>query len=406
MTEQENIEKMREVLESIDRRLLALGSLSQGKPAADISSVMQGIITAIDARLIPAITGQKSMGQPSSTTGVTAPKTPFEQIAADVASIKRHLDIDAAFKSGSPATGRSGETSEDEAKEKEPKGFQAFFKDLWSGLSKAWKGSKPETPAIPKAVPVEAPTFMGMSIKNPALTPPALNAPLATAVPAPVPPSPPGWLSGISNLLASFGKAPKDRQSFGDRLSDAGEKAKNAATNQSDFGSIGDALGGVSKIAGAIPVAGGPIAGVAKLGEVAFKSVDKLQQWTATLHNSNMVFAEFSASMAHVQAKQMVRDIDYSRDRGEARADSADKLAEGMSELRNAMAPMSDGLANLKNNIGASISKTLADMLNTINDLFDFLRSKDKTEGGVEMQIEAAALGIEYWKEKVDPQFR
>lgn len=89
-----------------------------------------------------------------------------------------------------------------------------------------------------------------------------------------------------------------------------------------------------------------------KLGEALFGAAGKLSEWTAKLHESNMRFAEFSTAMATVQGEQHIRDVDYSRRRGEALASSARALAEASSARRETEAPFENGLQIIRNRVG------------------------------------------------------
>jgi hypothetical protein len=81
-----------------------------------------------------------------------------------------------------------------------------------------------------------------------------------------------------------------------------------------------------------------------KFSAVLLESVDRLQKWNWQLVQTNFQFAEFSGAMASVQAEQMVRDIEFSRERGEARAAHTQRLAEAASRLRGEIAPAGDFL--------------------------------------------------------------
>ena len=103
---------------------------------------------------------------------------------------------------------------------------------------------------------------------------------------------------------------------------------------------------GLDSIGKMLGPAGLPLRGLAKLGEVAFGAVDRLKMWSHELHQANMRFAEFSGSMAMVQAEQQVRDISYSIRRGEARAGMAQQQAFWASAARESTADFEDMRAN------------------------------------------------------------
>lgn len=76
---------------------------------------------------------------------------------------------------------------------------------------------------------------------------------------------------------------------------------------------------------------------------------DRLTEWSDRLHDASMKFAEFSPSMASVEANSRVRDIVLSQQRGERRAEAADKLAQARDERRRQEASLEDLLFNFIN---------------------------------------------------------
>jgi hypothetical protein len=129
-------------------------------------------------------------------------------------------------------------------------------------------------------------------------------------------------------------------------------------------------LGAAGNLAGMIPMVGGPIAALGKLGEVTFKAVDRLRDWTEGLHNANMQFAEFSSAMSSVEAEQKVRDIELSMTRGERRAESAGYLARGKHRLNEEVTPIEDAFANAKNYIGGALANGTAEVVKWLRGIF------------------------------------
>ena len=80
-------------------------------------------------------------------------------------------------------------------------------------------------------------------------------------------------------------------------------------------------------------------------------------------------FAEFSSAMAGVSARQEVRDIQLSRDRGDRRAESADYLAESKSKLAQETAPIEDAMANAKNWVTGFFADQFAELLKPVNEI-------------------------------------
>lgn len=167
------------------------------------------------------------------------------------------------------------------------------------------------------------------------------------------------------------------------------------------MGKIGDAFGTGTPLDAMNPVSA-PIKFIAAIGE----GVEKLRDWNDKLHEANMKFAEFSASMARVQAEQQMRDIQLSQERGERRAESAQRLAEARHRLNRNLAPIEDAFANLKNNL-------TADLLGPLNRLIERLLGEsgevgegftlNETMGGIASMGWMASYGLPPWLEERRP---
>lgn len=119
-------------------------------------------------------------------------------------------------------------------------------------------------------------------------------------------------------------------------------------------GPAGAAIGGiVGEAAGALP----------KFVASIVESVDKLREWSKELHSANMQFADFSASMARVQAETEVQEFYIKRQQGENRAGSAQYQARGMLQLEQTMAPLEDLWANIQNYMAGFGSRLANDLL-------------------------------------------
>lgn len=113
-------------------------------------------------------------------------------------------------------------------------------------------------------------------------------------------------------------------------------------------------------------------------------TIGTIRRWGDHLHQANMQFAQFSASMAAVQARQMVRDITLSRERGERRAPSAENLASARHSLNERLSVFEDAGAILKNEVVGSLTKMLDWFVRSaplIGPLGDWLAEQLKTEG-------------------------
>ncbi len=165
------------------------------------------------------------------------------------------------------------------------------------------------------------------------------------------------------------------------------------------FGNImGGALDTAGNVAGMV---GGPIGmaagGLLKLGGAAFKAIESLRAWGDKLHEANMKFAEFSASMTQVQVEQEIREMYLSQERGERRADSARRLAESKSALDRKLAPLEDMVANFQNDIAATLNRTLVATLDVLSGRLPNLAGADGEVGGETLAAETFRIGEAQW---------
>lgn len=141
-----------------------------------------------------------------------------------------------------------------------------------------------------------------------------------------------GAAGGVAGLAIMGGKKvlEKVKKSF-DELGKAWGSEK--------FGDVGSHLAKSSEV----------VTGMfGKLAARGFESIEKLRKWNEELHESNMQFAEWSGAMAAVQARQEVRDILLSKQRGDNRAESAEALAKSKHDLNETLAPSEDMWAKFK----------------------------------------------------------
>ncbi len=103
-----------------------------------------------------------------------------------------------------------------------------------------------------------------------------------------------------------------------------------------------------------------------KLINVIGQTVGWIRDWGDGLHKANMQFAEYSAGMAGVQARQEVRDIWLSQERGDRRAGSAEYLAQAKNRLDRGAAPFEDLFANFMNKLGGFSLTAIALVLEDI----------------------------------------
>lgn len=104
---------------------------------------------------------------------------------------------------------------------------------------------------------------------------------------------------------------------------------------------------------------GGTLATFGKLTSVVGDSVEKLRKWNDGLLEGNLKFAEFSAAMSLVAAKQMRDEIRLSQERGDRRAGAAMNQQSGRMALERTIAPYEDMASNVMSNISGAISAYL-----------------------------------------------
>lgn len=238
-----------------------------------------------------------------------------------------------------------------------------------------------------------------------------------------------GLLAGKLQQFSAQGFADK-----GSDLLEAGHEARGKAYQgighlmqglKGGENGVGSLLRGVSKVSegaqasGALGSVGGGVAGavggVAALGAAAYEGMKKVQEWGDSLHKANMQFAEFSGAMAGVEARQEVRDMQLSRERGERRAASAEYLAEGKNGLDKSMAVIEDSVAVLSNYVTGTLARVINIAAEAIADVIKLLPGWGKSDKDQTNEIDAdeylAAAGMEGlmqnygvgWKDLTDP---
>lgn len=166
----------------------------------------------------------------------------------------------------------------------------------------------------------------------------------------------------------------QQRGGFFGSLQETAGRIGQAVESHSETQSIGNVLGAGAAAASAIPGAGMPVAAALKFGETLFSSIGKIREWSNNLHNANMEFAEMSGAMAKVQAEQEVRDLRLQKEKGDARAESARDLAEAKSRLDRSLAPLENGIANIKNKVVAGLSNATASVVEAFQKGSDHLK--------------------------------
>lgn len=154
-----------------------------------------------------------------------------------------------------------------------------------------------------------------------------------------------------------------------------------------------------------VPLVGKQAESMLKLLGALTESVDRLKKWNDLLHQSNMQFQEFSAGMALVSAKQEVREILLSQERGNRRAPTADYQAEGKFALDQETAKFEDVWASGKNVLSGVASRFLADLVShagpyaeLLQEFINWMMNKgdDKEDDALRWLHDAAARSKEF----------
>lgn len=196
-------------------------------------------------------------------------------------------------------------------------------------------------------------------------------------------------MSFSNRMSGMLGKVPGLMGGIG--IMGAGAKQMLGSERAGDIGAGAFGMGaGVAATAGAMGVPSIQfVAPVMLFGKALMEGVEKLRRWGDELHNANMKFAEFSASMARVDAQSELRQSLLAQERGERRANSAGRLAEARDSLDKAFAPLEDAWANLKAEVLSPIMEYTASGLEVLNKLFSIASwFKNNKESDDDKQLE------------------
>lgn len=171
-----------------------------------------------------------------------------------------------------------------------------------------------------------------------------------------------GWFSGLQKaLLGDTVKGEGVRSTINTTVSGF-QNMLEGVKEQRIGAALGGAAAGTTNVIAGAGMATSVLAGAPELApligivaryvgdfeKAVLGSVDALRDWARGLHNSNIQFAEFSSAMAAVQIQQEVRDIFTSIERGNRRAEMAEKAAQAMTHIERGIAPYEDALADLE----------------------------------------------------------
>jgi hypothetical protein len=146
------------------------------------------------------------------------------------------------------------------------------------------------------------------------------------------------------------------------------------------FGDIGAGMFDMAGKAASMVPGGEYAAPVFKFGEALMESIEVVRKWADGLHQANMTFAEFSTSMAHVEAESEARRIRLSQERGERRAPSARRLAEARDKLDSKLAVWEDKWASFKAELMTPLLEGMALAAESTKSIYDLLYGQQKEE--------------------------
>lgn len=141
-------------------------------------------------------------------------------------------------------------------------------------------------------------------------------------------------------------------------------------------------LGGAMAGAGGMALAGGigigGVLGGAGVAVGAFAmalgvAMEKLRQWSDALLEGAYRFAQFSASMAMVQARQQIQEAVLGRQRGDALAPSARRLMEARMQFERSTTPIENLWEKVKMEFTSNLLTAASKIVNSLNKVLEFL---------------------------------
>lgn len=156
-----------------------------------------------------------------------------------------------------------------------------------------------------------------------------------------------------------------------EHVKNIGRQADKFMTSDKLEDDLGATFGAAREAGGAmVRGAGGPILGpildkmidmhpAVQFADALVKSISTLRRWNDAIHESNMRFAQFSASMSMVQARAEMRRIYLEQERGERRAGTAEYHEQGKIQIDRRMALWEDTFANVKNIVVGTLDRVI-----------------------------------------------
>lgn len=133
---------------------------------------------------------------------------------------------------------------------------------------------------------------------------------------------------------------------------------------------------GLGKFGKATGVAGGVVAGVVAVGMALNEFRKAVTKATEEQLRAARALAEVSPQMAAIFAQSDLQDTLRNMRKGEAQAESTQRLAESDQRRKSAMEPLENAVANFKNSILATLNDTIAPVLEGIGDAVEAILKK------------------------------
>lgn len=123
---------------------------------------------------------------------------------------------------------------------------------------------------------------------------------------------------------------------------------------------------------------------LAKFGAAIVELPGKIHDWGKQLHDANMQFANFSVSMAQVQAQTDVQRFYLKMEQGERRAATAQGLSSSMMNFERMVAPLEDWWTNVMNEFGTKALEFGTEMVKYLKTFVEWVRGEALPESSGE----------------------
>jgi len=145
------------------------------------------------------------------------------------------------------------------------------------------------------------------------------------------------------------------------------------AQRQGPAGGATAFLQGAGNLLSLVPGVGQTAGAFLNLAGTVVETIDKIRGMARAAHEANMALAEFSPSMAAVKARQDMRDFILNMQKGEAKAKTAEGLAQSMSRLDRTLAPVEvfwdNAWGGVKRDLGDFVDLIVAPLVKIAQDV-------------------------------------